>query len=96
MSGVLLAFALALLIAAFGVRRSTGVPWRRIASSDTIAWQRSDAPLIGRRSGLVGAPDYVVRVGRRLVPVEVKHGRRAQKPYASDIMQLAAYCLLIE
>jgi CRISPR-associated exonuclease Cas4 len=61
-----------------------------------IGWQRAEAPLVGRHYGLVGRPDYVVRRGRRLIPVEVKPGRHAAQPYQSDMMQLAAYCLLIE
>jgi CRISPR-associated exonuclease Cas4 len=31
-----------------------------------------------------------------IIPVEVKPGRRAARPYESDLMQLAAYCLLVE
>jgi CRISPR-associated exonuclease Cas4 len=31
-----------------------------------------------------------------MMPVEVKPRRRARQPYASDLMQLAAYCRLVE
>ena len=53
-------------------------------------------PLIARQLGLVGKPDYLLEVRGRLVPVEVKPGRRADRPYESDLMQLAAYCVLVE
>jgi CRISPR-associated exonuclease Cas4 len=31
-----------------------------------------------------------------LIPIEVKPSRTAAKPYAGDLLQLAAYCLLVE
>ena len=40
--------------------------------------------------------DYLLRVGGATVPVEVKPRRRAAAPYAGDLLQLAAYCLLVE
>ncbi len=96
MNWLLLAVAVALIVAALRLRRTTGVPWRRITYSDTRSWQRAEEPLIARRYGLVGKPDYIVHVGSHLIPIEVKPGRRAAEPYASDMMQLAAYCLLVE
>jgi len=92
----LLALALALIVAALVLRRRTGIPWRRVAYSDTGAWQRAERPLLSERYGLVGKPDYLVEKGRWVIPVEVKPTRRAPEPYPSDIMQLAAYCLLVE
>ncbi len=96
MNWLLLGLALVLILAALRVRRSTGLPWKRIAWSDTGAWQRAEQPLLARRYGLVGKPDYLMDAGRYLIPVEVKPGRRAAEPYPSDLMQLAAYCLLVE
>jgi len=75
--------------------RSVGLPKGEIVSMDTMDWQRSD-PLYAPRLRLAGKPDYVVRVGPSLVPVEVKPGRRASQPYESDVLQLMAYCLLVE
>ena len=96
MNWVILGIALVLLLAAIIVRRSTGLPWTRIAYSDTRAWRRADEPLVARRYGLIGKPDYLLARRGRLIPVEVKPGRRAAEPYLSDVMQLAAYCLLVE
>jgi CRISPR-associated exonuclease Cas4 len=48
---------------------------------------------------LSGRPDYVIRMdneGETLIPVEEKKGRTPRGPLFSHIMQLAAYCLLIE
>ena len=67
---------------------------------DTEEMEAPERPLRSRRYGLVGRPDYLVRTrerGRRyVVPVEVKSRRRPAQPYASHILQLAAYCLLVE
>lgn len=92
---LLLACAVALLVLALRLRRSTGIPWARVQASDT-GWQRAEQPLVSRRYGLVGKPDYVLETRGGLIPVEVKPGRKASSPYESDLMQLAAYCLLIE
>lgn len=95
MAWLLVVAALCLLVAAWRLRRQIGLPWRRVVYSDTGA-RRADRPLIARRYGLVGKPDYLIEHGKRLIPVEVKPGRRASAPYPSDVMQLAAYCLLVE
>ncbi len=88
--------ALGLILAAFLLRRQTGLPWKRVAYSDTVGWQRAEHPLVAHRHGLVGKPDYLFEQGRQLIPVEVKPARLASEPYPSDVMQLAAYCLLVE
>lgn len=91
-----LLLGLLLLGTAFAVRRSTGVPWAPVVYTDTRTWQQPQQPLYAYRYGLVGKPDYLIKRGRHLIPVEVKPGRRARTPYDSDQMQLAAYCLLVE
>lgn len=48
------------------------------------------------RYGLSGRPDYVIKVGENLIPVEEKTGRTPRGPLFSHILQVAAYCLLIE
>ena len=93
---LLLAAAALLLVAALRLRRSTGMPWTRVRAADTGSWRRLDAPLRSQRYALVGRPDYVLDTRDGSVPVEVKPGRRAAAPYDSDVLQLAAYCLLLE
>jgi CRISPR-associated exonuclease Cas4 len=46
--------------------------------------------------GLSGRPDYILEVDGELVPVEVKTGRVPRGPLFSHIIQLSAYCLLLE
>jgi CRISPR-associated exonuclease Cas4 len=93
---LLLICAAVLLIGAIRLRRATGIPWARVRMSDTSDWRPMERPLISQRYGLVGKPDYVLETRAGLIPVEVKPSRRATEPYDSDLMQLAAYCLLIE
>jgi CRISPR-associated exonuclease Cas4 len=77
-------------------RGRTGVPRGRVIYDDTGAWQECPTPLFSQRYLLAGKPDYIVARGERAIPVEVKPGRIAERPYPSDVLQLAAYCLLIE
>jgi len=46
--------------------------------------------------GLTGRPDYVLETDEGLTPVEVKAGRTPRGPLFSHIVQLAAYCWLVE
>lgn len=48
------------------------------------------------RYGLSGRPDYVIRLAENIIPVEEKKGRTPQGPLFSHILQVAAYCMLIE
>jgi len=52
--------------------------------------------LVSEKYGLRGRPDYIIKRGNYLIPVEVKTGRIPRGPLFSHILQLAAYCLLIE
>ncbi len=51
---------------------------------------------VSRRYGLSGRPDAVLLEGDVHVPVEVKTGRSPKGPLFSHILQIAAYCLLME
>jgi hypothetical protein len=47
--------------------------------------------------GLTGKPDYILREGEELIPVEHKSRlMSAAGAYEGEILQLAAYCLLVE
>jgi len=51
---------------------------------------------VSERHGLRGRPDYVMVEGEDHIPVEVKTGRTPRGPLFSHILQVAAYCLLLE
>jgi CRISPR-associated exonuclease Cas4 len=98
----LLILILGLLLLKQGQRaqQAAGLPTGEVVYTDTGAWEQVPQPLLSRRYGLVGKPDYLVRVraGQQmtLVPVEVKSRRRPSVTPDSHILQLATYCLLVE
>ena len=94
---VALAAGLVLFVLARFQRTQTGLPFNaRVVYSDTGAWKPVERPLFSRAYALSGKPDYVVQIGPAVIPVEVKPTRAASAPRESDVMQLAAYGLLIE
>jgi len=48
------------------------------------------------RLGLTGRPDLLLATRRGWVPVEIKSGPAPARPHASHVLQLAAYCRLVE
>lgn len=93
----LLALALAVLWLARRSRVGTGLPAGQLAYADTTRWQPVEQPLFSRSHRLTGRPDYLLQRGRDMIPVEVKSGRApSDGPYSSHLLQLAAYCLLVE
>ena len=97
---LLILFGLFLLRQGRRLHVSTGLPAGEVIYSDMGAWEEVEKPLRSRRWGLIGRPDYLVRVkeGRRTmtVPVEVKSRTAPSMPYEGHVLQLAAYCLLVE
>jgi CRISPR-associated exonuclease Cas4 len=85
-----------LLIRARAAREETGLPVGRVTYADTGAWDRCDRPLFSQRHRLTGRPDYLVQRQEGVIPVEVKSGASPRQPYRSHVLQLAAYCLLVE
>jgi CRISPR-associated exonuclease Cas4 len=85
-----------LFLRATATRRETGLPEGRVTYVDTGAWDRCERPLFSHHHRLTGRPDYLVRSGKALVPVEVKSGAAPPQPYPAHVLQLAAYCLLVE
>ncbi|MEO8288653.1 MAG: CRISPR-associated protein Cas4 [Chloroflexota bacterium] len=92
---VLLGAALLALVWAGRLRAASGVPDGDIVSQDTAGEERGK-PLYSARYGLTGTPDYIVKTSRGLVPVEVKPGRTDAEPHESHLLQVLAYCLLLE
>src|SRR3990170_591592 len=76
-------------------RKASGLPGGRIIYADTSRWEPLQEALYDPRLGLAGKPDYLVKEGEQVIPVEVKSSRVAHSPYDSHIFQLAAYCLLV-
>jgi CRISPR-associated exonuclease Cas4 len=75
------------------MRMVYGIPDGKVIYSDL---DRPGKVLYSKNLGISGKPDYIVKgKGRNLIPVEIKSGR-AKEPHKNHIMQLAAYCYLVE
>lgn len=94
--GILIFLALIL----FGISRlmakRTGIPDGRIIYSDPGVWKKTLKPLYDASIGLTGRPDYLIKKDDQIIPVEVKSSWAPRSPYDSHILQLAAYCVLVE
>jgi CRISPR-associated exonuclease Cas4 len=75
-------------------RKEYGIPRGKVIYTDL---NRPAKPLFSRKFLIAGKPDYIVKDKKTnaLIPVEVKSGN-AKKPHRGHVLQLAAYCLLIE
>lgn len=98
--GLGLVLALLALVVMWRGRRlweDAGMPDGRVIYSDTGAWYAQDEPLLAHDLKLVGKPDYLVQQADGLViPVEVKSKTAPPQPYEGHVLQLAAYCLLVQ
>ena len=74
------------------IRKKYGIPKGNITYTDL---DKPAKPLFSAKHKLVGKPDYIVKRKEGHIPVEVKSSS-VEIPYKSHIMQLAAYCLLVE
>ena len=77
------------------LRRTSGLPEGEIVSSD-MGVETKGKPLYSARYGLTGTPDYLISTPHGLVPVEVKPTRKEEEPRQSHLLQVLAYCLLVE
>ena len=76
-------------------RRSSGLPSGKVIYTDTYKWETVEKPLYDPKFHLTGRPDYLVKLGKRIIPVELKSSRVKDNPYKGHIYQLAAYCHLV-
>jgi len=72
---------------------------RYVSSDDNIAYIgiKKESPMLeSSRYGIRGKPDYIIEKDGEYIPVEKKTGRTPKGPLFSHIMQLIAYCMLVE
>lgn len=93
--------AVLLLLAGIGVwlfaegrRRRLGSLRIRAIYEDTQ--QQPATVLVASTLPLHGKPDYLLKKAGMIIPVEVKTGKTPHTPYRNHVMQLLAYCLLVE
>jgi CRISPR-associated exonuclease Cas4 len=92
----LLVIAIIFFVLASRQRRKAGIPAGRVIYTDASQWGKVEKPLYDPKLRLTGKPDYLVKQGSLVIPVEVKSRRSPPVPHDSHIYQLAAYCLLVE
>ena len=88
--------AVIIFLLAIRQRRKAGIPYGKLIYADSSQWMNVEKPLFDGKLRLTGKPDYLVKQGKSIIPVEVKSGRSPHQPHAWHIYQLAAYCLLTE
>ncbi len=97
LAGILAVIAIILLWHANKQRSQSGIPLGRIVYDDSGARKRLlERPLFEPTLGITGKPDYLVENKGQLIPVEVKSSAAPAQPYDNHIMQLAAYCYLVD
>ena len=94
-AGCLLIGSIALLAWSARLRRESGLPRGEVLHFD-MDGERRGTPLTSQRFGLTGTPDYIIETDDGVVPVEVKPSRTDSEPRESHLLQVLAYCLLIE
>lgn len=98
--GLGLALVILALVALWRGRRlweNAGLPDGSVLYSDTGAWYAQDEPLLADDLKLVGKPDYLIQQADGLIiPVEVKSKTAPPHPHEGHVLQLAAYCLLVQ
>lgn len=97
-----LAFILTLLamvawLGSRGRRQRSGLPQGELIYQDMSQTAPEHETIFSANLGLAGRPDYLVRdTDGSIIPVEVKSGHAPAEPYDGHVLQLAAYCLLVE
>lgn len=70
-----------------------------VSLDDNIAYvgiKKESTLLRSDEHGIQGKPDYIVEKNGNYIPVEKKTGRTPKGPLFSHIIQLVAYCMLVE
>jgi CRISPR-associated exonuclease Cas4 len=89
---IFLAYALCVRSHVREEKRFYGIPEGLILYSDLNV---PAAPLFSKRFQLSGKPDFIVHKQNHYIPVEVKSGN-SPHPHQSQVLQLAAYCQILE
>lgn len=94
---IVLALGAVLLFGSRRLQKQSGLPVGSVIYTDTGAWHPNVESLYSTELRLVGKPDYLVQQNDgQIIPVEVKSSLAPPEPWESHVLQLAAYCLLVE
>jgi len=92
--------SIAVLIIAFYLRHHAKERVTALGlSGEAVYWDggTDNEVFVSHAHGLTGKPDYILKISGYLVPVERKSRHvSVAGPHEGEILQLAAYCLLVE
>ena len=87
---------LGLLLLVLGSFQRAGLPRGRIVYIDARQLTQASETFYDPGTGLTGRPDYLMQAWRSTIPVELKSSAAPSQPHDGHILQLAAYCYLVE
>ncbi len=93
---LLLFLGIFLIFLYFKKRKSEGIPSGRVIYDDASSWRKNNEILFSKEYQLAGKPDFLIKKNGKIIPVEVKSMNSPSSPDMAHLMQLTAYCLLIE
>ena len=94
---VLIVLAMGALLLSRRWQQQSGLPDGAVIYTDSGIWHANTEPLLAPDLRLAGKPDYLVEQEDGLIiPVEVKSGAAPREPWPGHVLQLMAYCLLVE
>jgi CRISPR-associated exonuclease Cas4 len=97
LSLLLIALAAGVLLLSRRWQKQSGLPDGSVIYSDDGAWFKNGDVLTDPGLRLAGKPDYLVeQADGTIIPVEIKSGRAPRLPYPGHVMQLMAYCRLVD
>lgn len=94
LAGLLLLLGLGFFL--LGMRTRGSLPRGRIIYLDSKQLTHKPETLFDPGSGLSGRPDYLIQHRQKIIPVEIKSSPAPTQPYQGHVLQLAAYCHLVE
>jgi CRISPR-associated exonuclease Cas4 len=76
------------------LRTLHGIKKGKIFYTDKI--DNKEEVLVSKKYHVSGRPDSIITLEDKYIPIELKTGRVPKGPYFSHILQIAAYCALVE
>lgn len=97
LSLALIGLAIGLLLLSRRWQKQSGLPDGSVIYTDDGTWFQITEVLCDTELRVAGKPDYLVeQEDGRIIPVEIKSGRAPRIPWPGHVMQLMAYCRLVE
>lgn len=97
LSFILICAAIWILLKSGRWQKESGLPDGSVIYADDGTWFQNSEVLTDPGLRLAGKPDYLVeQENGRIIPVEIKSGPAPQIPWPGHVMQLMAYCRLVD